>query len=68
MKQIKSSGLNPESLKRNIESCKLAIIGIDKTIATLTMPRQIEANECYRDTLKRKITQYEAELTHTQKY
>ena len=60
--KTKSSGLNPESLNRNIESCKRAITGIEKTIKMLTIQRQIEANECYRDTLKRKITQYEAEL------
>jgi len=59
---VKNSGLSLESLKRNIESCKSAIIGIEKTIKTLTITRQIEANECYRDTLKRKIIKYESEL------
>jgi len=60
--KVKPSGLNSESLKRNIESCKRAIIGIEKTIKSLTIPKQIEANECYRDTLKLKIIQYENEL------
>lgn len=62
MTKIKTSGLNHESLRRNIESCKHAIIGIEKTIKSLTIPKQIEANESYRDTLRRKIIQYEVEL------